>query len=70
MSDYFDDAIHIRDDSHPERTLCLQSATGLNVIERGDERPDAGSGCWTCLGLDRHLPRAIALANNHQNEEA
>ena len=42
----WDDAIHIASLDDPLRSLCGQM--GRNLCDLPD-RPDGGSGCWTCL---------------------
>ncbi len=44
--DAWDDAIHIASSDDPLRSLCGQF--GRNLTDLPD-RPDGGSGCWTCL---------------------
>lgn len=42
----WDDAIHIASPDDPLRSLCGQYGRNLCDLP---ERPDGGSGCWTCL---------------------
>lgn len=42
----WDDAIHIASPDDPLRSLC--GSYGRNLADL-PERPDSGSGCWTCL---------------------
>jgi hypothetical protein len=42
----WDDAIHIATPGEPLRSLC--GKMGRNLADLPD-RPDGGSGCWTCL---------------------
>lgn len=56
----WDDAIHIASADDPTRSLCGQYGRNLCDLP---ERPDGGSGCWTCLA------RADALATETATQE-
>lgn len=51
----WDDAIHIASPDDPLKSLC--GKRGRNLADLPD-RPDSGSGCWTCLTVaDKIAPR-------------
>lgn len=54
----WDDAIHIATPDDPLRSLCGQ--IGRNLCDL-PERPDGGSGCWTCLTRADELARPADL---------
>lgn len=51
----WDDAIHIASPDDPLRSLC--GHYGRNLCDLPD-RPDGGSGCWTCLQRADELAKA------------